>query len=49
MEGTALKKTVPIITQKVNSHSYWVKRILVGIRQSAEKRDFILDLSDKMV
>jgi len=43
-----LKKTVPIITQKVNSHSYWVKRILVGIRQSAEKRDFILDYIDSV-
>lgn len=43
-----MKKTVPIITQKVNSHSYWVKRILVGIRQSAEKRDFILDFIDSV-
>ena len=48
MEGAELKKTVPIITQKVNSHSYWVKSILAGLRQSAEKRDFILDFIDSV-
>jgi DNA-binding LacI/PurR family transcriptional regulator len=43
-----LKKTVPIITQKVSGNSYWVKSILVGIRQSAEKRDFMLDFIDNV-
>lgn len=43
-----MKKTVPIIAQKVSSHSYWVKRILTGIRQSAEKRDYMLDFIDSV-
>lgn len=38
-----MKASVPIIVQAVSSHSYWVKSIFSGLRESAEKGDYALD------